>query len=298
MNRVLIVGFAVLLFGGVGLVHSEQKRKKGEDKDKAKPPAKVVVVAKPEAAKPPQSLPAKLAARTSFNGFDDPKFTLQDALDYLASQFEVRSDVQENAFRAAGYGDKSVLSEPVAVTPIPKMTGVTLDALIRKILGRITTPPGMEATYMIQGDGILITTANVLVSQIWGNNHHGPFFPLVHPSFDEKRLDEVLKELAEMSGHNIAVDKRLAAKGPIPVTIKMTNAPLDTAVRFLADMTELDTVFLDNVIYVTTKENAEAWQKKLQKERMVPEGDMPTGGPRIGTVPPVPTVPGSTPPGA
>ena len=149
---------------------------------------------------------------------------------------------------------------------------------------------------MIQGDTVLITTSDVVIARIWGENHRGPLFPLVHPTFEEMRLDSVLKELAEASGHNITIDKRLGSKSQVPVTIKLTNAPLDTVVRFLADMTDLDTVFLDNVIYVTTKENAEIWNKKLQKEQTdrFGEGALP----RIGTVPPVPTAPGATPPGA
>jgi hypothetical protein len=148
---------------------------------------------------------------------------------------------------------------------------------------------------MLQGDNVLVTTADVLINRVWGN-HRGPYFPLVHRLFDEKRLDEVLKDLAATSGHNIVVDKRLGSKAQLPVSIKMTNAPLDTVVRFLADMTELDTVFLDNVIYVTTKENAEMWNKKLQKEQKDRYGE--DAPPRIGTTPPAPTIPGSTPPGA
>jgi hypothetical protein len=138
----------------------------------------------------------------------------------------------------------------------------------------------------------------VLINRVWGN-HRGPYFPLVHPSFDEKRLDEVLKDLAEISGHNIVVDKRLGSKAQLPVSIKMTNAPLDTVVRFLADMTDLDTVFLDNVIYVTSKGNAENWNKKLKKEQAERFGSKdPAPPPRIGTAPPVLMIPDSTRPGA
>jgi hypothetical protein len=108
-----------------------------------------------------------------------------------------------------------------------------------------------------------------------------------------------LKLLAETSGHNIVVDKRLGAKAQVPVSVNMLNAPLDTVVRFLADMAELDTVCLDNVIYVTTKENAEVWKQKLQKELKDRFGEeSPPRQPRIGTTPPAPTPPGSTPPGA
>jgi hypothetical protein len=141
-----------------------------------------------------------------------------------------------------------------------------------------------------------ITTADFLIFEVWGNGR-GPYFPLVYPFFKEKRLDAALKELSEASGHNILLDKRLGPKAEVPVTLQMTNAPLDTVVRLLADMSDLDTVFLDNVIYVTTKENAAEWNAKLRKEQQERTGDE-NAPPRIGTIGPVPTAPGSTPPGA
>jgi hypothetical protein len=296
MNRVLIVGFAVVLLGGMAWVHSAQDATKDTDNVTVKLQAKVQAVANKPAAKA-QSLPAKLASRVNFDGFNDPRTTFQDALDSLSDKFDVRFDVDENAFRALGIVDRSVLNEPIAQIPVPLMRAVQLETLIRKVLARLPSQPGKEPTYIIQGDTVLITTADVVVSKVWGSNYRGPMFPLVHPQFEEKRLDEVIKDLAEASGHNISVDKRLGSKAQVPVSIKMTNAPLDTVIRLLADMTDLDTVFLDNVIYVTTKENAEIWNRKLQKEQQDRQGGE-VAPPRIGTVPPVPMAPGSVPPGA
>jgi hypothetical protein len=295
MNRVLIVGFTVALLGGMAWVHSAQEAKKDTDNATVKLQVKAQAVANKPAAKA-QSLPAKLASRVSINGYDDPRTTLQDALDNLSDKFDVRFEVEEIPFRAVA-GDRSISNEPVATTPIPRMNEVKLDAVIRKVLARLPSVPGKEATYMIQGDTVLITTSDVVIARIWGENHRGPLFPLVHPAFEEMRLESVLKELAEASGHNITIDKRLGSKAQVPVSIKMTNAPLDTVIRLLADMTDLDTVFLDNVIYVTTKENAEIWNKKLQKEQQDRQGGE-VAPPRIGTVPPVPTAPGAVPPGA
>jgi len=295
MNRLLIVGFAVALFGGMAWVHSAQEAKKDSNAFTVKVQVKRPVAAKKEAAKP-MSLPAKLASRVNFSGYDDPRTTLQDAMDNLNDKFGVRFDLDEMAFRSA-VGDRSLLQEPIATTPMPPMRDVQLEAVIRKVLARLASQPGREPAYLIQGDAILITTAEALVTKVWGSNYRGPMFPLVHPQFDEKRLDEVIKELADASGHNITIDKRLGSKVQVPVSISMTNAPLDTVIRLLADMTDVDTVFLDNVIYVTTKENAEIWNKKLQKEQTDRMGG-DVAPPRIGTVPPPGTFPGSVPPGA
>ncbi len=43
--------------------------------------------------------------------------------------------------------------------------------------------------------------------------------------------------------------------------------PLDTAVRILADMADLQPVIMDNVIYVTTRENAVRLEADHQKRQ-------------------------------
>jgi hypothetical protein len=107
----------------------------------------------------------KLSETVNFDGFDDPKMTLQDALEYLTDRFDLSFDVLEPAFRAAGYADKSVMSEPIATTAIPRMRGVSLATVLRKVLARIQTPPGKEATYIIRRDQIEITTADFAVAE-------------------------------------------------------------------------------------------------------------------------------------
>jgi hypothetical protein len=107
----------------------------------------------------------RLSDTVDFQGFDDPKMTLQDALEYLADRYDLSFDVLEPAFRAAGYQDKSVLQEPIATTPIPRMRGVSLATVLRRVLARITTPPGKEATYIIRRDQIEITTADFAVAE-------------------------------------------------------------------------------------------------------------------------------------
>jgi hypothetical protein len=106
----------------------------------------------------------RLSDTVNFDGLDDPRTTLQDALEYLSDRFDLSFDVLEFAFKAQ-LGDRSVLNEPVAQTPIPKMRGVSLATVLRKILARIPTQPGREATYIIRRDQIEITTADFAVAE-------------------------------------------------------------------------------------------------------------------------------------
>src|SRR6516225_12366223 len=100
MNRVLIVGFAVALLGGMAWVHSAQEAKKDTDKGGSKPQEKAPTVAKKDAAKP-LSLVTKLASRANFDGYDDPRTTLQDALDNLSDKFDMRLERDEMALKSA-----------------------------------------------------------------------------------------------------------------------------------------------------------------------------------------------------
>ena len=56
---------------------------------------------------------------------------------------------------------------------------------------------------------------------------------------------------------------------------QLNNVPTDTAVRLLANMAGLSVARLDNVLYVTTRENAAAAQ--ADQERL--NADMPAASP-------------------
>jgi tetratricopeptide (TPR) repeat protein len=89
-----------------------------------------------------------------FEGFDDPKTTLQEALDQLANRYNVQFDVNEKAFKFEQVDD--VLKKEIATpTPIPPMNA-SLGTILRRILGRITINSG--ATFIIRRDTIEITT--------------------------------------------------------------------------------------------------------------------------------------------
>ena len=238
-----------------------------------------------------------MARRGDFDGFDNPKMTLGNALEFLADRYGIRFDVQEPAFRAAGYDKKSVLAEPIATVPIPPMKGVRAETVVRKILSRIPTPPGREPTYLVGSNLVEVTTADFLLVQVWGRGMPETLFPLVHPDFEKRPLAQALKELADAGEHNVLLDEaRAKEKADTAITMHALNVPLDTAVRMLADLVGLEPVSLDNVILVTTKENAAALRAQLEKEQMgKPEGVRP---PRTGARLPFLTAPGATPPGA
>jgi hypothetical protein len=242
---------------------------------------------KPQA--PPDSRPSapaeadltdRLDRRIDFAGIDDPKTTLREALDQLARESGLTFDVNEAAFREEQFED--VLARTVDDRPVPKMKRVTAEHALRKILATIPVPTG--ATFLVRREAVEITTGAALVREVWPKNYDGPRLPLVNVSFDKKPLAEALKELARRGGMNVVLDARAADRAKVPVTARLLNTPLDTAVRLLADMTELKPYAVDNLFFVTTRENADRMPERL---RAMPGGepddvDGPPGPYRVG----------------
>jgi hypothetical protein len=249
-----------------------------------KPEAKLETTPAPSAA-------AVLAKRADFSGFDDPKTTLEEALAALTKLYGVTFEINEAAFRAAMIND--VLQTPVAERPVPKMANARLSAVLRKVLGVVAQKTGAPATWLVRRDGIEVLPEGAVRAEVWGN-YQGPFLPLVNADFEKRPLNEALQELASQAGMSVVIDVRVGDKAAAPVTARLLNTPLDTAVRLLADMAGLRPFQLDNMLYVTTPENAE----RLEKQEKPPEGtDEPDRGRRLGSGPSGIPAPGLAPGG-
>jgi hypothetical protein len=235
------------------------------------------------ASKPVRPKIGLLTAPITFEANEDPKATLGALLDQLATRHEINFDVNEAAFKADGFED--VLETRVAEKRLPGPKRTTLDAVLRKLLARV---PGSGATYLLRRDRIEITTVAAMREEIWGADYAGPFLPLVHAEFDKKPLVEALDELASASGFNVVIDARMADQAKTPVSVRLLNTPLDTAVRLLADMAELKTFQTDNLLYVTSPENA--GKLEAAEREKVASGE--PGTVRRGSVPTLRPAPG------
>ncbi|HEY7152403.1 MAG TPA: hypothetical protein VH575_00445, partial [Gemmataceae bacterium] len=95
-----------------------------------------------------------LSQPVKFGGFEDPKTTLNEALEALATRFNLSFDVNEKAFKFENIQEPG--KTPISETdPIPAMH-TTLSTVLRKVLSRIPVPSG--ATYIIRRDVIEVTT--------------------------------------------------------------------------------------------------------------------------------------------
>jgi len=218
--------------------------------------------------KPVADLRSRLNQRIDFKGFDDPKTTMGEALDSL-TKYGVTLDVNDNAFREEMIQD--VTSCPVAEKPIPKMSNVTLETALRKVLIRV---PG-DATFVIRRDVIEITTEKAWEAELLHASRQNRPLPLVNMELDKKPLGEALKQLSAAADVSVVLDIRAAEAGSTPVTANFIGVPLDTAVRVLANMAGLQSARLDNMLYVTTTENAKVIQQEQKEHRPVKKKKKP-----------------------
>jgi len=234
------------------------------------------------AVKTEPTLSDHLAHRIDFAGLDGPNVTLREALDMLAKESGLAFDVNEAAFRDEMI--ENVLSQTIGDRPIPKMKHVSVERVLHKVLARIPSPSG--ATFLVRREALEITTGAALAAEVWPKDYQGPRLPLVHAAFDRKPLSEALRELARQSGMNVVVDARATEKAKVPVSARLLNTPLDTAVRLLADMADLKPFSLDNLLYVTMRENADRLEERLRLKGTADAPDEIDGGPyRVGSGP-------------
>src|SRR5262249_13221339 len=148
--------------------------------------------------------------------FDDPKTTLQDALDCLAAKYDLQFVVDEAAFKRVpvrGSEEKgksphpwdALKTEIATPAPIPAMN-TSLQTLLRRVLVRL--PTEAEATYLIRKDSIEITTAAAVRRELGLSD--GPLPSLVYEVFEEKSLLDALKTVGDDTEVNVVIDPEAA----------------------------------------------------------------------------------------
>ena len=71
-------------------------------------------------------------------------------------------------------------------------------------------------------------------------------------------LSALLKALADETGANLVLDPRIEDKAKqAAVKLKLTDVPLETAVRLIVEVAGFGTVRMNNVLFVTSEERAE-----------------------------------------
>jgi RNA polymerase sigma factor (sigma-70 family) len=204
----------------------------------------------------------RLNQQIQYEGIDDPKVILSEALDGLQRRFGITFEINHKAFEANGLADvlQMKITERSSVPPMPNTSFATV---LRVILSRL--PAEANPVYVLRPDTVEITTKEALRDELGiPRNELRSVLPLVWDVFEGTPISKALASVTETTGYNVVVDSRVAEKVQGKATVQFNNVPVDTAVRLLANMADLSMVRLDNVFYLTTAENA----KRLHEEQV------------------------------
>ena len=196
----------------------------------------------------------------------------KDILEYISDRYELTFIIDSVAFKNV---DPPLDNVDTTKSKLPKLPGVTLHTVLRFLLDPI------DGTYFVRRDFIEITTRKALRERLgnepttsleWqGSAAKTLLGEPVNLNAKEMSFADAVRELADTTGANIVIDPRAKEIARKPITATLQQAPLRTALRVLADMVELKVVALDNILYVTTPENAEKFAKEVAANLARPE---------------------------
>jgi hypothetical protein len=165
---------------------------------------------------------------------------------------EVRFVLDEEAYREEFPDAPAMLDHPLQLRIMPGKASV--NHLLRQALKQL---PIKSAMIVRAGRVDIVpdvrTERKYLLNQTF------------HVEFSERRLDQALEELSELTGVSIMIDGRAKEKAQTPVTARFhDDDALQDAVRMLAETADLKLVYLVTGIFVTTPERAKEMQKELK----------------------------------
>jgi RNA polymerase sigma factor (sigma-70 family) len=227
----------------------------------------------------------KLNQPVEFDGFKDPKMPLDEALKNLGDRYNLVFKLNEKAFKFDNIVDVERV-EVASEKPIPAMKA-SLRTVLQAILDRVPVASG--AAYLLRKDHVEITT-NAFIKIELGRPEDlevppeflvRPERSLVWDTFEDIPIAQALQRIADTNDLNVVTDARVAKNLQLKVTARFNNVAVDTVMRLLTNMADVNVVQVDNVFYVTTPENAKRLreeQEKIKRNEAIGGVALPTPG--------------------
>lgn len=215
-----------------------------------------------------------LASRVTLDKFEG-KF--RDALAVIGTAYELPLVLTRQADEGLVNINDGELKRGDTAVKLPRLNSVKVETILATVCEQA------EAKFLVYPDHIKIVPdtfaayeSGVLAVSTDPNSEETPLLSttdllrskpltkrgLVNASFKAKPLGEVLDEIADATGANVATSPTLPAQSrQTPVTVRFANAPVDAAVRTLCEMTDTGVIEDANVLLVTTRERAAARAK-------------------------------------
>jgi hypothetical protein len=215
----------------------------------------------------------QLAARVTVQKFDG---TFKEAVKMLADAYDLTIVVDPRLGAEDAQG--AACDAPADDRPVklPKLTNVRLDTVLGLVVAQV------KGKFLVYPDHIKIVPEAFAAYETGllpahSDPNDDPILPqmdvlrnkplikraLVNASFKNKPFSEVIDEIVEATGANLAVSPLLPASVRVlPITARFANTPVDAAVRTLCEMIEAGTIEEGTVLLVTTRERAAARAKE------------------------------------
>ncbi len=151
-----------------------------------------------------------------------------------------------------------------------KATNEKAGAVMRKALN------AFRLSYVIFEDSVLVTTEDFAV--------HRQMRQRVSVDIEDVPFSKAARDLARANGVNLIIDPRVSAKAKEKISLQIDNLGLETAIRLLAELADVKSVRMGNVLFVTTDERAEKIRKEEQQNDpfnpnpLLPPGAVGPGG--------------------
>jgi hypothetical protein len=232
--------------------------------------AATLSAAEPEAPKAPADPSPAARVRDKLDQTVDSfkpveQWTLKDALEWLADRYDLKFSVDVRAFEAEKIAD--VRQSMIAAKDQWELKNAKLKDVVRTLLKQLpATTSG--ATYVIIEDTVVVTTGT-----------RAPYHWMRQPvsvDSEKEELSSVLRKLSRQTGANLVLDVRVAKDPQTPVTMQVHDVPLETAVSLLSEMAGLKPVRVGNVLFITTKANAQEMRSDPERAHLVGPCPLPS----------------------
>ncbi|MFL5340924.1 MAG: RNA polymerase sigma factor [Gemmataceae bacterium] len=298
LSVVIALAVAFSLLGGAGYTafyasaEPPKEVKKPAGKSRAeKPPETPAAPPEPEAdARAPatdREILSLLQRQAEVKDLEN--MPLRDLLQFLTEKYNVPIRIDLAAFARMRVPQALAMYETQVKLPITR--GMTVGDILREALAQLDASGGVEGggnsavqvTFRIRNGQIAIVPAYVPFIPSVGTTNPGDADPNIQMSprdileqeegepitvqIEDKPFFEVLQELRRITGANIVLDARHKEKAKQTITATLNDVRLLAALRVLSDMSELQPVAMNNIYYITSKENAERLQKEIDRKR-------------------------------
>jgi hypothetical protein len=183
--------------------------------------------------------------------------SLQEMVRHLKEKTRVNWVLDFAALQQLGLGANESSAAPLAVSLKSDRNG-KLRTAIQRMLN------ACNLTFVILEDSVLITTDEIGLNRQMRQR--------VSVNLNNVAFSAALKDLARSTALNLIIDPRLGREADARVSLQLDDATLETTVRLLAEMANLKSVRIGNVLFITNESRAD----KLRREEPPIPGALPS----------------------